>query len=202
MIMIRDFLYKGYLAEGEKIQFVIHRHLFMQAKSFLKVFFFGIFIPLVAWWLFRDIKEIALFAAVWLGIGVLRFIYEFFDWYYDVWLVTNASIVEIMWEGFFKKSSTRIEYHIIQGIGYEVTGFGRTIFNYGTIALDKFAGGQSVFDGAVSPRRKAEMLTRAQEDFVTNKSFRDHHALQGILTDMLQKHIVEHGVPEREEEEV
>lgn len=199
--MIRDFLYKGYLAEGEKIQFVIHRHLFMQAKSFFKVFFFGIFIPLVAWWLFRDIKEVALFAAVWLGIGILRFIYEFFDWYYDVWLVTNASIVEIMWEGFFKKSSTRIEYHIIQGIGYEVTGFGRTIFNYGTIALDKFAGGQSVFDGAVSPRKKADMLTKAQEDFVTNKSFRDHHALQGILTDMLQKHIVEHGVPEGEEEE-
>ena len=172
----------------------------MQAKSFLK-FFFGIFIPLVAWWLFRDIKEIALFAAVWLAIGVLRFIYEFFDWYYDVWLVTNASIVEIMWEGFFKKSSTRIEYHIIQGIGYEVTGFGRTIFNYGTIALDKFAGGQSVFDGAISPRKTSEMLTRAQEDFVTNKSFRDHRALQGILTDMLQKHIVEHGVPEEEEEE-
>ena len=170
----------------------------MQAKSFLK-FFFGIFIPLVAWWLFRDIKEIALFAAVWLAIGVLRFIYEFFDWYYDVWLVTNASIVEIMWEGFFKKSSTRIEYHIIQGIGYEVTGFGRTIFNYGTIALDKFAGGQSVFDGAISPRKTSEMLTRAQEDFVTNKSFRDHRALQGILTDMLQKHIVEHGVPEEEE---
>ena len=199
--MIRDFLYKGYLAEGEKIQFVIHRHLFMQAKSFFKVFFFGIFIPLVAWWLFRDIKEIALFAAVWLAIGVLRFIYEFFDWYYDVWLVTNASIVEIMWEGFFKKSSTRIEYHIIQGIGYEVTGFGRTIFNYGTIALDKFAGGQSVFDGAISPRKTSEMLTKAQEDFVTNKSFRDHRALQGILTDMLQKHIVEHGVPEGEEEE-
>lgn len=194
--MIRDFLYRGYLAEGEKIKFVIHRHLFMQSKSFFKVFFFGVFIPVFFWWLF---PQIALFAAIWLAIGVLRFTYEFFDWYYDVWLVTDASIVEIMWEGFFKKSSARIEYHIIQGIGYEVKGFGRTIFNYGTIALDKFTGGQSIFDGAVSPRKKAEMLTKAQEDFITSKNFRDHRALQGILTDMLQRHIVEHGVTEEEE---
>ncbi len=196
--MIRDFLYRGYLGDGEKIQFVIHRHLFTQAKDFLKIFFFGIFIPTFFWWLF---PQVTIFAAVWLAIGVLRFIYEFFDWYYDVWLVTDASIVEIMWEGFFKKSSTRIEYHIVQGIGYEVTGLWRTLFNFGTIALDKFTGGQSVFDGAVSPRKKADMLTKAQDSFVTNKSFRDHRALQGILTDMLQRHIVEHGVSEEEEME-
>lgn len=196
-MMIRDFLYRGYLAEGEKVQFVIHRHLFMQYKDFLKIIFFGIFLPLFGWWLF---PQIAIFAALWLAIGLLRFVYEFFDWYYDVWLITNQAIVEIMWEGFFKKSSLRIEYHTIQGIGYEVKGLARTIFNYGTVALEKFTGNASVFDGAVNPRRKAEMLTKAQEDFVTNKSFRDHRALQGILTDMLQRHIVENGLTEPEEE--
>lgn len=193
--IMRDFLYKSYLADGEKIQFVIHRHIFMAFKHFSQIFFFGIFIPFVAWWLF---PQIAIFAAVWLGIGALRFIYEFFDWYYDVWLITNASIVEIMWQGFFNKSSARIEYHTIQGIGYDVSGFMRTIFNYGTVTLEKFAGAASVFDGAANPKRKAEMLTRAQEDFITNKSFRDHRALQGILTDMLQKHIVENGIEEAE----
>lgn len=194
--MIRDFLYKSYLGAGEKIQFVIHRHLFMQMKDFMRITFFGLLVPLIGWLLF---PQIILFAAVWLSIGVLRFIYEFFDWYYDVWLVTNVSIVEIMWQGFFKKSSTRIEYHTIQGIGYEVQGVSRTIFNFGVVALEKFAGVTSVFDGAVNPKRKAEMLTRAQEQFVTNKSFRDHRALQGILTDLLQRHVVEHGVPEEEE---
>ncbi len=195
--VLRDYLYGSYLAEGEKIQFVIHRHIFMQCKDFFRIGFFGIFLPLFGWWLF---PKIMLFAAVWLSIGVLRFGYEFFDWYYDVWLVTNASIVEIMWKGFFEKSSARIEYHIIQGIGYEVKGFWRTLFNFGTVALDKFAGVASVFDGAVNPKKKVEMLTQAQEQFVTNKSFRDHRALQGILTDLLQRHVVEHGVPQEEEE--
>ena len=194
--MIRDFLYKSYLGEGEKIQFVIHRHIFMQMKDFFRVVFFGIFLPLFGWWLF---PQILLFAAAWFAIGTLRFLFEFLDWYYDVWLVTNVSIIEIMWQGFFKKSSARIEYHTIQGIGYEVNGLARTIFNYGTVALEKFAGVGSVFDGAVNPKRKAEMLTKAQEEFVTNKSFRDHRALQGILTDLLQHHVVQHGVPEEEE---
>lgn len=193
---MRDFLYRSYLGEGEKIQFVIHRHIFMQIKDFGRIFFFGIALPAVFWWLF---PQIMLFASLWLGIGILRFIYEFFDWYYDAWLVTDISIIEIMWKGFFEKSSARIEYHIIQGIGYEVKGFWRTLFNFGTIALEKFTGNPSVFDGAINPKRKAELLTKAQEDFVTNKSFRDHRALQGILTDLLQKHIVEYGVPEEEE---
>ncbi|MBI2638446.1 hypothetical protein HYW83_02545 [Candidatus Peregrinibacteria bacterium] len=196
--MIRDYLYKSYLAEGENIVFVIHRHLLMQSKDFFRIAFFGLFLPLFGWWLF---PKIMLFAAAWLAIGVLRFIYEFFDWYYDVWLVTNASLIEIMWKGFFEKSSARIEYHIIQGIGYEVKGFWRTLFNFGTIALEKFTGNASVFDGAVNPKKKAEMLTKAQEEFVTNKSFRDHRALQGVLTDLLQQHIVEHGLPQEQEEE-
>lgn len=197
--MIRDYLYRNYLGEGEKILFVIHRHLFKEAKNFFRVFFFGIAIPVFAWWLF---PQIGLFAAVWLGIGILRFFYEFLDWYYDVWLVTNLSIIEIMWKGFFEKSSARIEYHTIQGIGYEVSGLLPTLCNYGTLALEKFAGANSVFDGAVNPKKKAEWLTKTQEQFVTNKSFRDHRALQGVLTDLLQRHIVEHGVPQDIEEEI
>lgn len=197
--MIRDYLYQGYLGEGEKITFVIHRHLLMQMKDFFRIGFFGILIPLFFWWLF---PQIVLFSLVWISIGIFRFIYEFLDWYYDAWVVTNVSIIEIIWKGFFEKSSARIEYHIIQGIGYEVKGFTRTLFNYGTIALEKFTGNPSIFDGAVNPKRKAELLTKAQEDFVTNKSFRDHRALQGIMTDLLQRHIVEHGIPQEEEADV
>lgn len=196
--MIRDYLFKTYLAEGEKIQFVIHKHIFLEAKNFSRVFFFGIFIPLFVWWLF---PQIMLFAVAWLAIGTIRFVYEFFDWYYDVWLVTNASIIEILWKGFFDKSSSRIEYHTIQGIGYEVKGFLPTLFNYGIIALEKYTGNPSVFSGAVNPKKKAEILTQAQEQFVTDKSFRDHRALQGILTDLLQSHIVEHGVPKAGEKQ-
>lgn len=190
------YLYKGYLNGDEEIQFVIHRHLFLQVKHFLVIFLFGIALPSFAWWLF---PEIMLFAVVWLAIGVARFLYEFFDWYYDVWLVTNQSIVEIMWKGFFDKSSARIEYHTIQGIGYEVNGLLRTIFNFGDIALEKYAGSTSVFAGAVSPKRKTERLTKAQEKFVTNKNFRDHRALQSILTDLLQQHVVQQGVLDEEE---
>jgi len=193
--MIRNFLFRSYLGEGEQIEFVVHRHVLLEFKNFLKVFVFGIFLPALGWWPF---PQVSLFAMAWLTLGAVRFIYEFFDWYYDVWIVTNVSIIEIMWRGFFDRSSTRIEYHIIQGIGYEVKGLMPTLFNYGTIALDKFTGTQSVFDGAVNPKKKAEMLTKAQEHFVTNKSFRDHRALQGILTDLLQRHVVEHGVPDSE----
>lgn len=195
---LRDYLYKSYLSEGEKIIFVIHRHLLLEMKNFFQIIFFGVFMPLFMWWLFPKLLPISI---IWGTIGVVRFIYEFFDWYYDAWLVTNVSVVEVIWEGFFQKSSTRIEYHIIQGIGYEVKGILRTIFNYGSLTLEKFTGNASKFDGAVSPRKKVEMLTAAQDKFVKSKNYKDHHALQGLLSDLLQQHVLEHGTPEDGEEE-
>lgn len=188
---VRAFLYRSYLGDGEKIIFVIHRHIFLQMGDFAKILFFGIAIPLFLWWLF---PEIFLITALWLLIGVVRFVYEFFDWYYDAWLVTNVSIIEIMWQGFFEKSSARIEYHIVQGIGYEIKGIFRTIFNYGDITLDKFAGHSSVFKGAVRPKKKVELLGAAQEEFVKNKNYKDHNALQNLIADLLQQHVLEYGI--------
>ncbi|MBP9718327.1 hypothetical protein KBD59_03455 [Candidatus Gracilibacteria bacterium] len=194
---LRNFFYKSYITDGEEIMFVIHRHLFLELKNFFKVFFFGLFLPVFAWWLFPKLLPLTI---LWGVIGVVRFLYEFFDWYYDAWLVTNVSVVEVIWEGFFKKSSARIEYHIIQGIGYEIKGIFRTLFNYGSITLEKFTGHPSTFDGAISPKKKVEMLTRAQDEFVKHKNYRDHHALQGLLSDLLQQHVLEHGVPGSEDE--
>lgn len=191
MNRIRDFLYRSYLGDGEKIIFVIHRHIFLQMTDFFKIIFFGLLLPVFVWWLF---PQVAVITTVWIFIGVIRFIYEFFDWYYDVWLVTNVSIIEIMWEGFFQKSSARIEYHIVQGMGYEVKGFIRTIFNYGDITIEKFTGTPSVFKGALWPKRKIERLGAAQEEFVKHKNYRDHHALQNLLADLLQQHVVEYGI--------
>lgn len=170
--------------------------MFMELKNFLRITFFGIAIPLFSWWLF---PKLGMFLGIWIAIGVVRFLYEFMDWYYDVWLATDVSIVEVMWEGFFEKSSARIEYHTIQGIGYEVKGVLPTVFNYGSIILEKFTGNPSVFDGAISPKKTAAKLTAVQEQFVVNKSFRDHNALQSVLADLVQKHVVEYGLPQEQE---
>jgi hypothetical protein len=197
--MMRDYLYKGYLGDGEKILFVIHRHILLDFMQFVKVFFFGVFVPAFFWWLF---PKSVLFTSIWLGLGTFRFAFEFLDWYYDAWLVTNVSVVEVMWKGFFDKSSTRIEYHIIQAIGYEVKGFGSTLLGCGSLTLDKFTGTMSVFEGAINPKKKSEMLIRAQEEYVRNKSFRDHRTLQGILSDLLQRHVAENGLAEETAEEM
>lgn len=191
MNRIRDFLYRSYLGEGEKILFVIHRHIFLQMKDFAKILFFGLIVPTFILWLF---PQTLLFSAIWIAIGLIRFGYEFLDWYYDVWLVTNVSIIEIMWQGFFEKSSARIEYHIVQGVGYEIKGFIRTIFNYGDITLDKFTGNPSIFKGALRPKKKVERIGAAQEEFVKHKNYRDHHALQNLLADLMQQHVVEYGM--------
>lgn len=194
---IRNYFYGSYLEQEEKIKFVIRPHIFLEAKNFSKIGFFGILIPLIAWWLF---PEVAIVAIPWMAIGAFRFVYEFFDWYYDAWVVTNLGIIQIMWQGFFDKTSSRTAYHIILMIGYEVHGFAATFFNYGTINMEAATGIHAKFEGAFRPKKKVEMLTRAKEEHDMSKSFRDHRALQTVLTDMLQQHVAEHGLPYEEED--
>lgn len=194
---LRNWFFRGYLNQGEKILFVIHKHLFVELKNFFRVFFFGIFLPLVIFLIFPEIWFVA---ALWGAIGLFRFFYEFLDWYYDAWLVTNQSLIQVLWDGFFKKSSNRIEYHTIEGAGHEVKGMSRTLFNYGTIVVEKFTGNQLIFDGAVSPRKKVEKLLAFHEKFITQKNFRDHRTLRGILNDMIHHHLTKETLVEESEE--
>lgn len=195
--MIRELFYKGFLKEEEIIHVVVHRHFFFAIPHLSRDAFFGMLLPLALWFF---IPQTLIFAAVWGWLGLLRFLYDLIDWYYDAWLVTNVSMLQIQWDGFFKKSSTRTEYHHVEAIGYEVKGFWATVFNYGTITVEKETGLQIVFKEAAFPKKKVEQMMQYQDLFITQKNIRDHRTLKGLLTDLLSHHFSEHGFPEESPE--
>lgn len=191
--MIREIFFKGFLKEDESIHVVIHRHIFFLKRILVRDLFFGIFLPLGVWFLF---PQTLLFVVIWAWFGLIRFLYDFIGWYYDAWLVTNISILQIQWDGFFKKSATRTEYHHIESIGYEIKGFIGTLLNFGTITIEKETGGQIMFLNAAFPKKKVEQMMQYQDLFVTQKNIRDHRTLKGLLTDLLSHHFSEYGLPE------
>jgi hypothetical protein len=187
--MIREWLYSGFLNDDEEILLVVHRHLKVESVNFLRILVLGIGVPVFFYWLFPQVLP---FAAVWAWLGFMRLIYGFFDWYYDAWLVTDISIIHVTWDGFFKKSGTRTEYHHIDSIGYEISGFFATLFNYGAITIEKETGNRISFDNAASPKKKVDQMMQFQDHFVTKKNVRDHKTLKGMMTDMLGHHFREH----------
>ena len=184
---LRNFIYSGHLDDDEKILDTAHRHFFIYMKDAYKTFIFGMALPAMFFLFFPQAYFVV---AIWGGIGVIGMLYHFVDWYFDAWLITNMGVLDIERNGLFDRTSTRIEYHMIEGLSYTIKGFWPTVLNFGDITLDKLGSKTTVIliDGA-SPKKVERMILHHQEEFVSDKSVRDHHALKDMLSEMIAYHV-------------
>lgn len=184
---IDSFLFAGHLDNGEKIISIIHRHPLILLKDSFRGLLIGLVLPVLLYFFFPGLIFIAF---VWFCVGILAFLYFFIDWYFDAWLVTNTGVIDIERNGIFDRSSTRIEYHMIEGIAFNIKGFWQTIFNFGEITIDKLGAGTTVvLHDATNPKKVERILMKNQEKFVSSKSLRDHSALKDMLSEMIAYHI-------------
>ena len=177
---------KKYIDEGESIMWVAHKHVLVLKFEAAKSVFFGVLLPIALYVLFP--KMLVLWT-LWTMGGVFAFVYHYIDWYYDAWILTNLGVVDIERDGLFNVTSTRIDYHMMEGISYTVNGFIRTVFNYGDITIDKLGSKTSVIlKDAANPRNLERQVMKFQEQFVSSKSLTDHQALKNMLAEMIAYH--------------
>jgi len=183
-MILANILFRSYLNQGEKIYFVAHTHPFMNYGSFFKTLLLGIVLPLG----FNIIMPpFSMIWMTWVVIGGLLFVYELLDWYMDAWIITNLGVIDLQWDGFFHKSSTRIEYHTIEGITYEIRGFWGTIMNYGDIMIERLGTGTVVtLKDVAFPKSIERKVLKYQAKFVSAKNFKDETALKDLLVQMVQ----------------
>lgn len=185
---IRKFyFFRGYLDEGEHILEVAHRHVLVLKVDSAKASFFGLLIPGFLYWLF---PQAIFFWVIWAIIGFGGLFYHFIDWYFDAWILTDMGIVDVERNGLFDFTSTRVDYHMIEGISYNINGVVRTLFNYGDIVVDKLGTRTSVMlKDAANPKKLERQVMKYQEKYVNSKSIRDHHALKDMLSEMIAYHV-------------
>lgn len=184
---LTDRLFRSYLDDGEKIVHIGHRHLLIFKLDAVKPFFFGIFVPALLYLLF---PKFLLAFVIWGAVGVFGVFYAFVDWYFDVLLLTNIGVIDVERHGLFDVTLTRIEYHMIEGTAYTVKGFWPTILNYGDVTVDKLGAKTSIIlKDATRPKRLERKILQCQEQFVYERSIRDHHALKDMLSEMIAYHV-------------
>lgn len=166
---------------------VCHRHIWTHRKVLTKDFLVGIVLPVVFYFVY---PPFLLLWGAWLFIGLVRFLYAIADWYYDAWLVTNMSIVDVEWNGFFSRQASRIEYHTIDGLQYTIQGFWPTILNYGNVQIQQIGGAIVVeMKDAMNPRAVERGILKVQEQVINDKSRREHEALKDILAGLVQSNM-------------
>lgn len=183
------FMFGQYLEKDEKILHVARRHPFVLAGSLLKIAFFKFFAPIFLWFVFPELW----FAwMIWLIYGFISLDKALFSWYFDVILVTDMSLVDIKWHGFFDRESLRLEYANVEGTTFVFKGFFQTVFNYGLLQINRQGGGVGLeLKDAINPAKVESIVMSYQEKYMSDKNFEDVKSLKNLLGEMIKKHAQE-----------
>ncbi|HNT29519.1 MAG TPA: PH domain-containing protein [bacterium] len=166
-----EYTFKGQ-KEGEHVVLLLRRHWLTHLKPLL--FTFVVFIvPLIAWFiivtkLFTGIpgEVIWIAALVWFLLGAFFFVYNWLDWYLDIYLVTNQRVIDITQNGLFHRTVGATSLDNVQDVIYEIDGIIPTILNYGNVIIHT-AGptGDIIFEEVAHPQDVQEKIMVEVECF-------------------------------------
>lgn len=186
-MIIADKIFRSYLDPGEKILDICHRHPVIMTADLGRVLFFGFLIPAFLYYLFPNYW---IFFGIWIAISILRALRVVLIWYHDVLLITDASLMDVYWNGIFSRTSSRLEYGMIEGVTIEISGIWKVVFNYGDVKVQGAGGGAYInLRDAINPKRVEKRIMHHQEKFVNNQSMKDSESLKNLLTSLIRQHI-------------
>jgi hypothetical protein len=194
-MFFQNLLFRSHLAEGEKIIFAAHKHWIEIFNISCKNLFLGILLPIVLWFLFPPFFWIGI---GWITLSQIFFIYGVVDWYFDAWLITNVSIIDVEWKGIFHQLSSRVEFSDIKEIAWEKKGFVGAIFNYGDMAMGLVSGDHIILKSASNPKQSELIIHQIKEQYLHQQKMTNTDVLQQILVDIVHQYISENGIPPKQ----
>ena len=180
---LANFFFGEYLEKGEKIHSVAHVSIITIWRVMIRVTFLGFVLPGLFFIFFPMLLVPVL---IWMFIGLIKICYELYGWYYDVFLITNTSVISIKSDTIFDVTTNRVEYHMIEGVSYAIKGFWQTILNYGDIRVEKIGAGTPItLKDCSNPARIERVILKHQEEYMEHRNFQDHKSLKDLLANML-----------------
>ena len=134
MNKLENFFLKKQLDKKEEIIHIIHKHWIEFIWPVLKWSILWIVIPLFLVWLYPAYYS---YIFVWFAFVAIMAVYDFFDWYLDVLILTDYWIVQYQWDWFFKSYSSRMEYESIEDISFELVWALSSIFDFWDLHIER-----------------------------------------------------------------
>lgn len=152
-------LLSKYLEEGEHVRYVIHKHLISFLAYLLLYLILFIWIPSFFAWLY---PASAIYVSIWILVFIVFGVYKFFNWYLDVIILAEDSLILIEWNWFFDISSVHMEYEGVESVKYVRKGVLSSILNFGDISLEKTSW-EIEFCNVVNPKKAEIEILKAKE---------------------------------------
>lgn len=118
------YFFKRYLPEGSEIHHVIHRHIILILDRFFIFIFWLVLLPSFIYTQSYRVQELVPFFyfEMYLFMMFLKIIYDIFNWYNDVWIITQDNLYDVKWS-LFKSNIESVHYDNIEWVETEQNGF-------------------------------------------------------------------------------
>jgi hypothetical protein len=106
-----------YLSEGTEMKAIIHRHIIVVLNKIILNYFFWAILPAFLYY-YSDVFKVYVpffVLEIFLIFMFFKWLYDIFNWYNDVWIVTDDWVVDFKWK-LFSIDSTSIKYESIEWI--------------------------------------------------------------------------------------
>jgi uncharacterized membrane protein YdbT with pleckstrin-like domain len=130
------------LHQSEEKILEVRRHLFVFYARMLWPLIL-LLLPLVAFSVFRGFMEsvfggssaviFLFFYLFWILILWMSFFYQWTDYYFDVWIITNERVIDLEQKGFFNRQMSTLRIERIQDITVSIEGIVATFLKFGDI---------------------------------------------------------------------
>ncbi|MDD5197635.1 MAG: hypothetical protein PHN60_02115 [Candidatus Gracilibacteria bacterium] len=200
-----------YLREGEDLVFVCHRHPLLIIDRIIVTLFVGLALP--TFFYYNDSFSLQtlvpfLYFETYAVILYLFLVYKIFDWYNDVWLITDLGVIDIDWD-IFARHVIYIDYHDIKGSEIQTHSFWDSFFHKGDVILYTAGDGEDfVLEGAENPHDISDHIEEVIQEIAEKKEYEDKapmelllHTLTEVVRDHLEGNTRQNPGKELEEEE-
>lgn len=158
--------FKKYVPDGSDMVEIAHKHIIVIIDKIILNYFFWVILPTFIYYNSITVQSFIPFFILEIFIIsiFLKNIYDIFNWYNDVWILTNDGVIELDW-ALFSSNSTSVKYSSIEWLELVQTGFIDTVLGKWDIIIHKI-GWENNFllrdaSGAFSVLEKVDQIQKA-----------------------------------------
>jgi uncharacterized membrane protein YdbT with pleckstrin-like domain len=152
-------------------------------------FLFTVAVFALSLYLFTKLIEFQIWYALVPILAFIYFIYKYYAWKFDLWVVTNYRVIDEF--GVFSINSKESPIDKINNVSYQQSIFGR-IFGFGDVQIQTAAEmGETSYKNIAHPQKLKEALSNAQElykEYQMNKqAFKFADAVDGEIGEEMKE---------------
>ena len=152
--------FEQHINDEEKIQHVFHRHIFVIVEDMIIWMLFGLIVPSFLYYFdvfgVRTLLD-STYIHAYLFLIYFILLYKIFDWYLDVWIATDATLVEMRWK-WFTPQLMYIPYDKIESIEIRTPSWLYSIVGISDVRINLAGDEFHVLTSAAKPKDMVQFL--------------------------------------------